>query len=81
MAETDRKEFSSPVGKLLSFFQRSRDRWKRKHHQRKAQCKKLSNQVRAVEKSRGRWKQLAEERKRRIRQLERELGEQKSGGG
>jgi hypothetical protein len=34
-----------------------------------------------VEKSRGRWKQLAEERKRRIRQLERELGEQKSGGG
>ncbi len=77
MAETDTKVFTSPVSKLLPFFRRSRDRWKQKHRQRKAQCKQLSNQVRAVEKSRQRWRQLAEQQEQRIRQLEQELGEQK----
>ena len=65
---------------LIGLFHRSRDQWKRKHHQRKLQCKALSNQVRAVWKSRERWKQLADERERRIRQLERELDEQKRAG-
>jgi predicted RNase H-like nuclease (RuvC/YqgF family) len=73
MSETRAKIYRSPVGKLVSFFARSRDGWKQKHHEAKAKCKKLSNQVQAVEKSRLRWRQRAEEQKRRVRKLEQEL--------
>lgn len=80
MSETTaKKAFASPVSKLLPFFLKSRDGWKEKHHQTKAKCKKLSNQVRAVEKSRRHWRELAAEQQQRVRELERELEELKRG--
>src|SRR5262245_28121083 len=81
MSETCATVYKSPVSKLLPFFERSRNRWKEKHHSLKAKCKKLSNQVRAVEKSRQLWKQLVQEEQQRIRELERELEELKRGAG
>ena len=70
-------ELKSPVRKLARFFRKSRDGWKRKHHEMKARCKKLSNQVRAVERSRQLWKERVKEQQRRVGELERELEAQK----
>ena len=73
----DTTEFKSPKGKLVRFFQRSRDGWKEKYMESKRNNKKLSNQTRAVEKSRARWRQIARREQQRSRELERELVELK----
>jgi hypothetical protein len=64
--------FSSPVSKLVRFFERSRDRWKAKHRELKKSCKYLANQRRAVEKSRERWRSRVQEAEKRVAELERE---------
>lgn len=71
--DTDVREYISPPGKLMQFFYRSRDNWKRKCQAAKQQNKLLNNQTRAVERSRDRWRQLAQERARRIAELEEQL--------
>ena len=53
--------YKSPVSKLMTFFPKSRDRWKAKCQQAKREKKLLANQVRAVEKSRDHWKEAAKE--------------------
>jgi predicted RNase H-like nuclease (RuvC/YqgF family) len=78
-AESSMDKFRSPVRKLVQFFERSRDNWKRKCQEVKKQNKLMSNQVRAVEKSRAAWRARAEESERRVQELERELAEQKRG--
>ena len=65
--------FKSPQRKLIALFQRSRDGWKAKCKEVKRQCKKLSNQVRAVEKSRAHWREIARQEQERARQLACEL--------
>lgn len=72
------QEYTSPARKLIRFFERSRDNWKRKYMEVKRDRKKLSNQLRAVEKSREHWKDVARQERQRSQQLERELEEQKS---
>jgi chromosome segregation ATPase len=69
--------YKSPITKLLRFFEASRDQWKKKHHEVKAELKLAHNQVRAVEKSRDMWRERAEESAQRVRQLEVELAEVK----
>jgi nitrate/TMAO reductase-like tetraheme cytochrome c subunit len=71
-------EFKSPQRKLVRFFRRSRDSWKRKYMESKRLRKKLSSQVRAVEKSRAHWKEIARKEWQRSRELGRELEELKS---
>jgi hypothetical protein len=71
------REFRSPLRKLVRFFQRSRDNWKRKCLEAKERCKLLANQVRAVEKSREQWRAEAEAARRRVEELEQTLAEQK----
>jgi hypothetical protein len=81
MSETAVKEeqqFKSPIRKLSRFFRSSRDGWKQKHHKLRARCKKLSNQVRAVERSREKWRDRVNEQQQRIRELEREVEALKS---
>ena len=70
-------DWKTPLRKLVRVFQTSRDQWKEKHAQAKAQCKYLSNQVRAVEKSREKWKQDAKQAQLRVRELEKELAQAK----
>jgi muramoyltetrapeptide carboxypeptidase LdcA involved in peptidoglycan recycling len=70
-------QYRSPPKKLVRFFASSRDGWKAKCTEAKTRCKRLGNQVRAVEKSRQRWRELAEQQKQRIAELERELAELK----
>ena len=69
--------FKSPSRKLIRFFERSRDNWKRKYMRVKQERKKLSNQLRAVKKSRQHWKDVASQERQRSELLERELQEQK----
>lgn len=70
-------EFRSPLRKLVRFFRQSRDRWKDKCQQAKQQCKRMVNQVRAVEKSRDEWRRRAAASHSRVRELEQELAELK----
>jgi muramoyltetrapeptide carboxypeptidase LdcA involved in peptidoglycan recycling len=72
LVSRDVSEYRSPVKKLVRFFASSRDGWKAKCAEAKQRCKRLANQVRAVEKSRQQWRELAEEREQRIAELERE---------
>lgn len=53
-------KFLSPQHKVLQFLERSRELWKRKHHELKMQIKLAANQVRAVEISRQRWRERAQ---------------------
>lgn len=62
---------------LLDFFKRSRDNWKRKCKQTKAELKLAKNQNRAVQKSRASWKTRAKELEAKVQRLQRELEEQK----
>jgi methylphosphotriester-DNA--protein-cysteine methyltransferase len=71
-------QFKSPKRKLVDFFQRSRDGWKRKYQESKRANKKLSNQARATERSRAHWREIAKEAQRRSQELERELEELKT---
>jgi predicted nucleic acid-binding Zn-ribbon protein len=72
------KTFTSPLRKLVQFFQRSRDNWKAKYQEAKRVCKQLSNQVRAVEKSREHWRELAQRSQRQVQGLEQELAANKN---
>ncbi len=78
------KAYKSPVRKLVQFFEESRDRWKAKCIEAKAQVKGLKNRVRFLEESRARWAEQAkvqaaavEELKRTKARLEREVSELK----
>ncbi len=73
------KTYKSRPGLLLPFFERSRDGWKRKCKQAKAELKLAKNQSRAVEKSRARWKTRVKELELEVQQLQADLGGQKGG--
>jgi len=45
------KTYKSPRRKLVRFFEKSRNQWKAKHHQAKADVKRLTNRVRFLERS------------------------------
>ena len=45
------KIYKSPRRKLVRFFEKSRDQWKTKHHQAKADVKRLTNRIRFLEQS------------------------------
>ena len=69
--------YRSPMRKLLRFFERSRDGWKRKRQETGVLTKRLSNRVRKLEASRDLWKQRAKQRQQEIRQLREELADSK----
>lgn len=71
------RRFKSPVGKLVRFFEKSRDGWKEKYRNVKQECRKLANQTAAVEKSRDRWRQEVRELRQTVKTLENELARQK----
>jgi hypothetical protein len=69
--------YKSPIHKLLPFFERSRNGWKRKCGVAKAAIKRLKNQTEKLQRSRQRWKELAKERGREVERLRDELEAQK----
>src|SRR3989304_389773 len=73
------KMYLSPQGKLVRFFERSRDGWKAKCQSAKRKAKALSNHVAALKKSRNRWKAMARQHRDEVEQLRQELEQLKSG--
>lgn len=73
--------FKSPPSKLIGFFKKSRDSWKKKHHGVKKSCKYWQNQARAVEKSRKVWRERAEASEQRVAELEAEIEDLKFSNG
>jgi len=72
------KTYTSPVKKLVRFFEKSRDQWKAKHHQLKALVKRLENRVRFLEKSKEHWKSRVKELEGEVARLKvRERGLEK----
>jgi chromosome segregation ATPase len=71
--QLDERAYRSPLPKLVTFFRRSRDRWKAKHHSLKRELQRERNQRWAVEKSRQQWRERAEQAEQQKATLEREL--------
>lgn len=71
------KPYKSPKGKLLRFFEKSRNGWKRKCKETKVRLKRLTNRVQSLETSRAQWKERARQRGKEVRQLRQELEKQK----
>jgi hypothetical protein len=73
----EEKVYTSPRHKLLAFFERSRDGWKRKCRETKTVLKRVKGRAGVIQKSRDQWKELARQREQEIEQLRRELEAQK----
>lgn len=65
--------FRSRVRVLADWFRRSRDNWKDKYMQAKAELKKYKVRVSDVNKSRDRWKEKAQTTERELEALQEEL--------
>lgn len=56
-----KKRFTTPRWVQVWFLQRSRDNWKKKYQELKAESKRLLNRVNDVSKSREKWRQQVEQ--------------------
>ena len=74
------KTFLSPVRKLVRFFERSRNGWKRKCQEARRRIKRLSNDKSKLRVSRDRWKESAHTLQSELRQVQQELEELKISG-
>jgi hypothetical protein len=59
-AEKHKAAYTTPRWVQVWFLRRSRDNWKRKYMELKADAKRLQNRVNDVTKSRERWRALAD---------------------
>jgi len=80
----DTKSYASPKHKLLSFFERSRDKWKTKCLEATATIKRLKNRIRFLERSKEELKEKVKQREAEnaalrasLLDMEKELEEQK----
>ena len=64
------KPHTSPVRKLVRFFEKSRDQWKSKHHQLKVNLKRQQNRVRFLEQSKAHWKSRVKELEAEVARLQ-----------
>jgi hypothetical protein len=61
MATNVEQEFRSPISKLLSFFHRSRDNWKRKCQETRRKLRKTKERLAQARQRRDYWKELAKQ--------------------
>jgi len=69
-AEAPRAEYTTPHRVQAWFLGRSRDRWKKKYKNLKAEVGRLKRRVADVTKSREKWRHESEELRRRNQELE-----------
>jgi hypothetical protein len=67
-----KRKYLSPRWVQVWFLRRSRDNWKRKCKQLKADAKRLQNRVNDVTHSREKWREQAEREDRRLKELQAE---------
>jgi septal ring factor EnvC (AmiA/AmiB activator) len=68
--EAPKAEYTTPHRVQAWFLGRSRDRWKEKYMDLKAEAGRLERRVADVTKSREKWRHEAQELRRRIQELE-----------
>jgi hypothetical protein len=66
------KVYKSPTRKLVRFFEKSRDNWKRKYKEAKKTIRYLKDRMRSLEKSRAYWKEQALEANEKLKNYEEE---------
>jgi chromosome segregation ATPase len=71
----DTLNYKSPAHKLIRFFRDSRDKWKAKYKQCKADRKRMQNHVNDATRSRAQWRRKAEESERARASLQSEVDE------
>jgi chromosome segregation ATPase len=64
-----KKKYKSPTSKLVIFFEKSRDAWKKKCRDAKRTVKSLKNKIRVLEHSKEHWKNHAQELETEIERL------------
>lgn len=77
-AGRDTSSYRSPQRVLVDWFHRSRDKWKQKYLEVKAEIKRFKNRAYDLEKSRERWKAEATSRQRQVEALQAEVEQLKA---
>lgn len=64
---TKNKVYKSQTKKLVRFFEKSRDNWKKKYKKTQKTVRYLTYKMRSLEKSRDNWKKKAQEEKEKLK--------------
>jgi chromosome segregation ATPase len=75
------KEYRSPQYKLVQFFERSRNNWKRKCQDRGVRMKRLSSHLEKMRSGRNRWRERAQALEGELARVQDELQQLKFRGG
>jgi len=67
------KAYRSPQYKLVQFFERSRDNWKRKCQDRIVRMKRLASRLEKMRSGRNRWRQRAQSLEGELARVQNEL--------
>lgn len=70
---TKNKIYKSPTKKLVRFFEKSRDNWKKKYKETQKTVRYLTYKMRSLERSRDNWKKKAQEEKEKLRIAEEKI--------
>lgn len=74
------REYRSPRYKLVQFFERSRDNWKRKCQDRGVRMKRLASRLEKMRSGRNRWRERAQALAGDLARVQEELQQLKLGG-
>lgn len=77
VGNTEISHFKSPKRMLVRFFRQSRDRWKRKCKELRADLKRVRVRMYDLNESQQHWKHRAQQRLKEQEQLQAQLGELK----
>lgn len=77
---TEAKEYRSPQYKLVQFFERSRNNWKRKCQDRYVRMKRLASRLEKMRSGRNRWRERAQALEGDLASVQDELQQLKLGG-
>ena len=73
------KEYRSPRYKLVQFFERSRNNWKRKCQDRSVRMKRLASRLEKMRSGRDRWRERAQSLEGELARVQDELQHLKLG--
>jgi len=67
---SDLDSYKSPLRKLVTFFEKSRDNWKQKSLEHKKENRRLNKRLRVLETAKKRWKDEAITLRKQLKNLE-----------
>lgn len=63
------KKYKSPLKKLVSFFEESRDKWKEKYFEKTKELKRVTNRIYDLENRKDEWKTRALNAEEKLKNL------------